>query len=200
MPQPPRGATQEPEKELGLIRTAASGVALLLTLAGCNGPAVGLAPDLNFWVDCPRLSDDDQIKLENHLYAAGFDVLNRSRLARQLKEDYPPLVQIDAVDRRGFMFEISVLPFETDLRTAPAKIVSADAALYSPPPTRHDKKTEEAVLAMTTADLGCSPRQIERNENGAASGEMYRHVARLKRGWFAQAKAAAPQSNALHLH
>ena len=182
------------------IGTIALGVAVLLTVGACRGPTVGLAPDLSFWVDCPRLSDGDQIKLENNLYAAGFDVLNRSRLARQMREEYPPLVQIDAMDRGGFLFDMTVLPLEAGSRRASSKIVSADVALYSRPPTRHDDKMEQAILTMTTADLGCSARQLAHNDNGTGSGEMYRGVAKLNRGWLEQAKATSPESNALHLH
>jgi len=48
---------------LNSTRTIALGVVLLLAVGACRGPSVGLAPDLSFWVDCPRLSDRDQIKL-----------------------------------------------------------------------------------------------------------------------------------------
>ncbi len=99
----------------------------------------------------------------------GFDVLNQSRLAQSKPQ-----------------------------RT-PTKVVTAAVAIYSPPRARHESKMEQAVLSMTTADLGCSARQIARNGNGTDSGEMCRHVAKLNRGRFEQAKAAAPESNALHL-
>ncbi len=104
------------------------------------------------------------------------------------------------MDRRGFLFEMTVLPLEADSRRASSGVVRANVALYSPPPTRHDTKIEQAILTMTTSDLGCSAQQIAHNNNRADSGEMYRNTAKLNRGWIDQAKAAAPESNALHLH
>ena len=185
---------------LNSTRTIVLGVVLLLAVGACSGASVGLAPDLSFWVDCPRLSDRDQIKLENNLYAADFDVLNESRLARQMREEYPPLLNIEAMDRRGFLFQMTVPPMEAASGRPSSKVVSANVARYSRPPTRHDNKMEQAILTMTTADLGCSARQLARNNNATDSTEMYRHVAKLNRDWFEQAKALAPEANALQLH
>lgn len=181
-------------------------VALTLSLLVCAGACScassgeGLSPDLHISLDCSQsLGPADEIALEKDLYSAGFDVLDRARLARELRVEFSPPVSIDAIDGKGRMVNITgfAAPVRSKQETPPFFLA---VSLYSRPPTSRDAALETELEKLARAVPMCSVGKVERHTNLASVGRLYDHIAKRTRGWFEQAQRAAPASDARRVH
>jgi hypothetical protein len=133
------------------------------------------------------------------LYSAGFDVLDRARLARELRLDFSPPVRIDAIDRKGRI--VSVTGFGDAIpRDQPAESFYVAVSLYSRPPTSRDAGLEAQLESVASEIPMCSVTKVERHTNSATIEWLYEDVAKKVRGWFSQAKRAAPASDTQRVH
>jgi hypothetical protein len=175
---------------------------LALTANGCSSDSApaGLLPDLGVSLDCSEgPSSADEISIEKNLFQAGFDVLNRARLARELHVEFNPPVMIDAIDKHGRI--VTVTGFG-EPRTGGQQESTRylDSALYSQPPTSRDARLEGNLENLARAVQKCSVRKVERHSNPASIGWLYRDIARQTRGWFGQAERQAPASDTHRVH
>lgn len=175
---------------------------LALTGSNCSshGAPAGLLPDLIASFDCSQgPSEADEIAIERRLFLAGFDVLNRARLARELRVEFSPTVRIDAIDRQGRI--VSVTGFG---HPRPGQQPKAThylyISLYSQPPTQRDAELERELESLASAIPECSMRSVERHSNPASIEWLYLDIAGKTRDWFGQAKREAPGSDTRSVH
>jgi len=159
-----------------------------------------LSPDLNISLDCSQpLRPAAEIALEKGLYSVGFDVLDRARLARDLRVEFSPSVSIDAIDPKGRM--VSVTGFGEDVPTEQGKRPFYLAvSLYSRPPTSRDTALEGELEKLAREVSMCAVAKVERHTNPASIEWLYDDIAKRTRGWFEQAQHEAPASDARRVH
>jgi hypothetical protein len=173
--------------------------ALVAALCSCSTSGEGLSPDLNISLDCSQpLRAVDEIALEKRLYSIGFDVLNRARLAREMRVEFSPPVMIDAIDAEGRM--VSVTGFGEIVSGQEQMPTYLGISLYSRPPTSRDAKLETQLESLAADVPKCSVRKVERHVNPASIDWLYRDITKRTRGWFAQAKDSAPASVTHRVH
>ena len=168
--------------------------------SGCSSTSEGLSPDLNITLDCSQpLGPADEIEIEKGLYSAGFNVLNRARLARELRVEFSPPVTIDAIDAQDRM--VSVTGFGDDVSTDQAdRPYYVAVSLYSRPPTARDPRLEARLQELAVEVPMCSVAKVERHTNPASIEWLHKDIAKRTRGWFEQAKREAPASDARLVH
>jgi hypothetical protein len=181
--------------------------ALILSALVSAGPrsctsssSEGLSPDLNISLECcQRLGPADEIKIETGLYSAGFDVLNRARIARDLRVEFAPTVSIDAIDPRGRIVTVDSFGegVPSEQGNSPFYL---NLSLVSRPPTSRDTALEKHLEKLAAEVSTCSAVKIERHSNTASLQWLYNDIAKRTRGWFEQAKQEAPASNARRVH
>lgn len=166
----------------------------------CTSSSEGLSPDLNISLDCSqKLSLADEIELETGLYSAGFDVLNRARIARDLRVEFPPAVSIDAIDPKGRI--VTVDSFGEGLSNEQGKTTFyLNLSLVSRPPTSRDTALETLLEKLAAEVSTCTVAKVERHANNASIEWLYDDIANRTRGWFEQAKQEAPTSNGRRVH
>jgi len=176
------------------------GLPLLLCAGSCASSSEGLSPELNISLDCSQpLGAADEIAIEKGLYSAGFDVLNRSRLARELRVEFSPPVTIDSIDAKGRM--VNVMGLEVPKTTEQEKRkFYLSISLYGRPPTSRDSALEARLQKLATEIPICTVTKVERHTNGASMEWLHKDIAKRTRGWFEQAKRAAPASDARRVH
>jgi hypothetical protein len=159
-----------------------------------------LLPELGVSLDCSEgPSSADEITIERNLFQAGFDVLNRARLARELHVEFTPPVRIDAIDEHGRI--VSVTGFGEPRAGGQQEATRyLDISLYSQPPTSRDAKLERDLESLAWAIPKCSVRKVERHSNPASVEWLYRDIARKTRGWLHQAEREAPASDTHRVH
>lgn len=177
-------------------------VSAFLLLGACSSGHrnVGLAPDLHFWLDCrEQLGEADQIAIEEGLFAAGFNVLNTARAAKEQQVEYPYRVKIEALDEDGRV--VSLRGFEPGSRFAGRgdRPFATSVSVFTEPPTRRDDRLEKAVLSIMASNVACSVRDVQRNSNDVASKAIYRRTVKRTEGWFEQARAMG-SSSAVRVH
>ena len=175
---------------------------LALGGSGCSSAAApsGLLPDLNLTLRCKESpSVADEVKIEKDLYSAGFDVLNRARLARELRLEFSPPIMINAIDRNGRLVSVTGIAslLQGQQRQWPYYLA---ISLYSHPPTSRDARLERSLENMTAGIPKCSPETVERHSNSASAESLYREIATQTRGWFGEAEEQAPSSDAHRVH
>lgn len=172
---------------------------LCVGACSCASNGEGLKPDLNITLDCSQpLRSVDEIAIEKSLYSAGFDVLNRARLARELNVDFSPSVTIDAIDARSRI--VAVTGLEDPTPNEEERSFYLHVSLYSRPPTVRDAQLE-ARLERLTADIPmCAVTTVERHTNAASIEWLHKDIAKKTRGWFEQANREAPASDARRVH
>jgi hypothetical protein len=138
-----------------------------------------LSPDLSFWFDCRGDAyPASEPAIENFLAARGFRVLNKVRLARERNVHLHFTLNIVAIDRRQGIVKLMGFPHSDG---------SYSVGLYTAPPTRRAIETESALLGLVT-EIGCTTRQIARNENSSERIGYYEELFQLYEGWFQQAE------------
>ncbi len=179
---------------------AASLALVASSLLSCTRAQGGLLPDLGVSLDCARaLRSAEEIAIEKSLYSAGFDVLNRSRAARELRVEFSPPVRIDAIDQQGRI--VSVTGFGDTSRTQQQQgSFNLEFSLFSRPPTSRDGKVETEVERVAAGVPTCSVRKVDRHANPASVEWLYEDVANVTQGWFAQARREAPASDTHRVH
>lgn len=171
-----------------------------LAACSCSLSSEGLSPDLNISLDCSQpLGPAGEIALEKGLYSVGFDVLNKARLARELRVDFSRPTSIDAIDQPGRM--VSVTGFEASVPSEQEKRPFYLAvSLYSRPPTSRDAALEAQLEKLAGEISMCSVAKVERHSNPASIEWLYNDIAKRTRGWFEQAQREAPASNTRRVH
>lgn len=182
------------------VSVLAASLAILASGCSSNGGPSGLQADLGVSLDCSKpLRPGDEIALEKGLYSAGFDVLNRARLARELRAEFSPPVMIDAIDPQGRMVSVTGFsPPDVDPNWNTSFFLAV--SLYSHPPTVRDAKLEATLRSLASSVPACSIRKIERHRNPASIEWLYIDTAKTTRGWFGQAEREAPASDARRVH
>ncbi len=170
------------------------------SLSSCNRAKDGLRADFGVSLDCARaLRSADEITIEKSLYSAGFDVLNRSRLARELRVEFSPPVRIDAIDQQGRILSVTGFADTSPTQHQQANF-NLDFSLYTRPPTSRDRKVETDLERVAAGIPMCSVRKVDRSVNPASVEWLYTDLAKTIRGWFAQARREAPGSDAHRVH
>ena len=186
-------------------RLSVFGISLFVCagVCGCASSGEGLKPDLNIDLDCSRpLGPADEIAIENGLHAAGFDVLNRARLARELRVEFSSPVTIDAIDAIDAQARmVSVTGFEDPTpNEQEERRFYLFVSLYSRPPTSRDVALETQLQKIAAEVPMCSVTKVERHANAASIEWLHKDIAKKTRGWFNQAKREAPASDARRVH
>ncbi len=139
-----------------------------------------LSADLTFLFDCkgdayPPSDGDIEILLMNEQ----FRVLNKVRLAKEQRIDYPFTMNIVAIDNQRRRIEFDGVPVWAG---------TYSVRLYTPPPTRHSSDLENDLLVFVSKKLGCGVRQVERHDNGEDAREFFDELFKIAEGWFRQAE------------
>jgi hypothetical protein len=143
---------------------------LLLSAQTACGTASSYDADLAVNFQCGAPPSEGEI--ESFLAKRGFSVANEERVRRQFNLGFYPM-QIEAHDQRRRTVEFMGLG-------AAAGANTYDAAIYSPPPTRHDRVLEEAFGQLISKTLKCQITSITRGSNPASASSFYDRLFRLQ--------------------
>ena len=175
-------------------------LSLLLCSGSCISNSEGLSPELNITLDCSQpLGTADEIAIEKGLYSSGFDVLNRARLARELRVEFSPPVTIDSIDTKGRMVSVTGLEVPTTTEREKRKFYLA-FSLYGRPPTSRDPALEARLQKLAAEVPVCTVTKVERHTNASSIEWLHKDIAKRTRGWFEQAQREAPASDARRVH
>lgn len=154
-------------------------IASLLALAGC-GQEDKLAPDFAFNFRCHGAHyPASEPAIEKFVASHGFTVFNEERVRRQYNLPLYPLA-IDGFDKGRRMLDFRGINEKSGDRPVPiASIYSV--GLYSPPPTRHDKKLEDAMFAFVSGTLKCEISNVSHGDNDAARAPFFDKVYKAER-------------------
>lgn len=146
----------------------------LLTLCGC-GQEDAIAPDLAFNFTCHGAADPvSETAIEDFLKSHGFTAFNEERVRKQYHLRLYPLA-IDGDDKNRRMLDFrGINEKASDAPVAKATIYSV--GLYSPPPTMHDRKLEDATVAFVKTALKCDVSQFTHGNNDADRAAFYDKV------------------------
>jgi hypothetical protein len=142
-------------------------------------PNPRVTPDLAFNFNCARDARTLEEDIEKFLKDKGFRVLNQARIQRALGLSVFDLL-IMGLDNERRIFWFSALPRTKGRYTA---------SLITSPPTRRSSDLEDAVLQLTSEQLGCEIRHISRGENRADAKEAFDRHYNVIEGYFKQARS-----------
>jgi hypothetical protein len=119
--------------------------------------------DLDFHFVCEE-KDRSTIEHEtdNFLREQGFREINLGRLQRE---------------HRFFSTELKIAGIDDRRRIIDVTAVPSGHRRYSisltPPPTKHARQLEDALMAFASSTIGCDLRQVARGENAVDAAEFY---------------------------
>lgn len=159
----------------GLSRALSfAAIAALLVLAGC-GRESKLAPDFAFNFRCHGAQyPASETAIEKFVASHGFTVFNEERVRRQYNLPLYPLA-IDGFDKQRRILDFRGINEKSGDQPIPiASIYSV--GLYSPPPTRHDKRLEDAIFSFVSGTLKCEISNVSRGDNDAGRAAFFDKV------------------------
>jgi hypothetical protein len=145
---------------------------LLATLCGC-GQQDGIAPDLAFNFTCHDAPVSESA-IETFLKAHGFAAFNEERVRRQYNLRLYPLA-IDGTDSHRRMLDFRGINEKTSDEPVP-KATIYSVGLYSPPPTLHDTRLEDATVAFVSKTLKCDVSGFTHGNNAAGRAPFFDKV------------------------
>ena len=151
-------------------------VAGLLALCGC-GRERGIAPDLAFNFTCQGAPVSESA-IETFLKGHGFKAFNEERVRRQYNLRLYPLA-IDGDDQYRRMLDFRGINETTSDEPVP-KATIYSVGLYSPPPTVHDTKLENATVDFVKTVLKCDVSKFTHGNNDAGRAAFYNKVYRAE--------------------
>lgn len=156
----------------------------LLALAGC-GQEAKLAPDFAFNFRCHGAQyPASESAIEKFVASQGFTAFNEERVRRQYNLPLYPLA-IDGFDKHRRMLDFRGINEKSGDQPVPIATIYS-VGLYSPPPTRHDKKLEDAMLAFVSGTLKCEISNISHADNDAGRAPFFDKVYKAEQTRIAQ--------------
>jgi hypothetical protein len=143
----------------------------LLALCGC-GDRTGIAPDLAFNFTCRAPVSESAI--ETFLKSHGFTAFNEERVRKQYHLRLYPLA-IDGDDKYRRMLDFRGINEKTSDEPVPTATIYS-AGLYSPPPTVHDTRLEDATVDFVKTVLKCDVSKFTHGDNDAGRAGFYDKV------------------------
>ncbi len=145
----------------------------LLALCGC-GQEKGIAPDLAFNFTCHEKSGPPESTIETFLQSHGFTAFNEERVRKQYHLRLYPLA-IDGDDKARRMLDFRGINEKTSDEPVPQATIYS-VGLYSPPPTVHDTRLEDATVAFVKTVLKCDVSGFTHGDNDAGRAAFYDKV------------------------
>jgi hypothetical protein len=147
---------------------------LLATLCGC-GQDSAIAPDLAFNFACRGPSDPpSESAIETFLKRQGFTAFNEERVRRQYHLRLYP-VAIDGDDAHRRILDFRGINEKTSDEPVPQATIYS-VGLYSPPPTAHDTRLEDATVNFVKTVLKCDVSGFTHGNNDAGRSAFYDKV------------------------
>ena len=179
-------------------RIAVVGAAIVMMAACARSDP--LLPDIEYSLDCSELpSRSNGIAVENALFSAGFEVLNGSRLAKELHMRIGTPASIDAIERRGHI--ISVRGRYAHL---PGQEASQRAfltfSLYSQPSGFENAQMDALLRSLSNQLPMCSVTKVKRHRGAASDERAYEIKAKDVWDKLERARVAAPGSDTYRRH
>ena len=162
----------------------------ILALCGC-GRDDGIAPDLAFNFTCHGAAVSESA-IEAFLKTHGFDAFNEERVRRQYHLRLYPLA-IDGTDSHRRMLDFRGINEKTSDEPVP-KATIYSVGLYSPPPTVHDMRLEDATVAFVSKGLKCDVSGFTHGNNDAGRAVFFDKVYRAEQTRIAAGRACDRQS------
>ena len=157
-------------------------------------------PDLAFNFTCHGAADPvSESAIETFLTSHGFTAFNEERVRKQYHlRLYPMAIDGDDKDRRMLDFR-GVNEKASDEPVPKATIYSV--GLYSPPPTVHDTRLEDATVDFVKTVLKCDVSKFTHGNNDAGRADYYDKVYRAEQTRIAAGRRCDRESGkALDTH
>jgi hypothetical protein len=165
----------------------------LFALAGC-GREAKLAPDYAFNFTCHGDHyPASEAAIERFIASHGFTVFNEERVRRQYNLPMYPLA-IDGFDARRRMLDFRGINEKSGDKPDPSVASIYSVGLYSPPPTHHDTKLENAMMAFVTGTLKCEVSHVSHADNGVERAAFFDKIYKAEQKRISQGMRCDKQS------
>ncbi|HEY8949645.1 MAG TPA: hypothetical protein VIM56_12230 [Rhizomicrobium sp.] len=166
--------------------------AAVLALSGC-GQEDKLAPDFAFNFRCNGAAyPASESAIEKFIAGYGFTAFNEERVRRQYNLPMYPLA-IDGFDARHRMLDFRGINEKSGDKPEPVASIYS-VGLYSPPPTRHDTRLEDAMLAFVSGTLKCDVSHVSHGTNGADRAAFFDKIYQAEQKRIGQGMRCDKQS------
>jgi hypothetical protein len=156
---------------MGTIRILARGCrrALLILLSACNPRPEAIAPD--FEIDFSCKVPPSEAAVEAFSRRNGFVAFNEERARRRRERAFFPL-QIDSYNSHRWVLDF------IGLEEPPSRgqRVHYRLTIFSPPPTIHDARLENAALDFVRTTMHCKVDLLAAHDNGKESAAMFERI------------------------